>query len=30
MSEALTLAYLGEGGRVNFNKEHFQNITGSV
>lgn len=27
MSEELTRAYLGEGGRVNFNKEHFQNIT---
>ena len=29
MSDELTLAYLGEGGRLNFNQQHFQNITGA-
>jgi len=28
MSETFAEAYLGQGGRFNFNKEHFQNITG--
>jgi hypothetical protein len=28
MSETFAEAYLGQGGTFNFNKEHFQNITG--